>query len=93
MQVAQAALASNQCVVIGLQSTGESHTRSMLDQAGRDADGFLIVDHFISSPREILLQLMDHVFPRVRRPGASPTPPLSVPSDDTSCRRAAASAA
>ena len=68
---------SHQCVVIGLQSTGDSHTRQMISRQrmansndGDDDsdDSMVFVKGFISSPREILLQLLDNAFPTIQIP-------------------------
>lgn len=61
--------------MIGLQSTGEAHIRQMMarqrSQAGEtdeSGESLMLVDGFISSPREILLQLMENAFPSIQIP-------------------------
>lgn len=77
MELTKKALENGQCVVIGLQSTGDSRTRQMISRQrmansndGDDDsdDSMMFVKGFISSPREILLQLLDNAFPTIQIP-------------------------
>ena len=84
------ALSEGKCVVIGLQSTGDSRTRQMIQrQFGEEEedanDSVRIVPGFISSPKEVLLQLLDHAFPQLQLSddGAS----MQNDSEDGSLRR------
>lgn len=58
-------------MVIGLQSTGDSRTKEMIERMQEeeededDDSGIRIVKHFVSSPREILLQLVENAFPTI----------------------------
>lgn len=84
------ALSAGKCVVIGLQSTGDSRTRQMIQrQFGEEeedaSDSVRIVPGFISSPKEVLLQLLDHAFPQLQLPDAVPS--TQNESEDASLRR------
>lgn len=58
-------------MVIGLQSTGDSRTKEMIERMQEDEEeedddsGIRIVKQFVSSPREILLQLVENAFPTI----------------------------
>jgi len=58
VELAQAALRANKCVVIGLQSTGEARTVEQLDEFGE-------VNEFISTARGVLQNLVEKHFPSV----------------------------
>lgn len=75
VEIAKKALEENNCVVIGLQSTGEAHIRQMMarqrsqtGESDESGESLMLVDGFISSPREILLQLMENAFPSIQIP-------------------------
>ena len=75
VEIAKKALEENNCVVIGLQSTGEAHIRQMMarqrsqtGESDESSESLMLVDGFISSPREILLQLMENAFPSIQIP-------------------------
>ena len=58
VDLAQKALRSNKCVVIGLQSTGEARTMEQLDEFGE-------INDFISTARGVLQNLVEKHFPSV----------------------------
>lgn len=73
--MANEALGEGKCVVIGLQSTGDSRTKQMVQRRAEEDEedeALLFVPGFISSPREVLLQLLDHAFPEILLPEAQP---------------------
>ena len=73
--MANEALGEGKCVVIGLQSTGDSRTKQMVQRRAEEdeeAEALRFVPGFISSPREVLLQLLDHAFPEILLPEAQP---------------------
>ena len=73
--MANEALGEGKCVVIGLQSTGDSRTKQMVQrraEADAEDEALRFVPGFISSPREVLLQLLDHAFPEILLPEAQP---------------------
>ena len=75
MRVANEALGEGKCVVIGLQSTGDSRTKQMVQRQTEDDEedeALRFVPGFISSPREVLLQLLDHAFPEILLPEVQP---------------------
>lgn len=78
MRVTNEALEEGKCVVIGLQSTGDSRTKQMVqrqtEDGEEDGDALRFVPGFISSPREVLLQLLDHAFPEIQLPEARVQP-------------------
>ena len=85
--MANEALAEGKCVVIGLQSTGDSRTKQMVQRQSDDEEeneALRFVPGFISSPREVLLQLLDHAFPEVQLPEAQPEPEVSHEEGDPS---------
>lgn len=53
--------------MIGLQSTGDSRTREMIDSLQEEDfnEGLIIVKQFVSSPRQILIQLIENAFPMI----------------------------
>lgn len=57
VRMAQNALASGKCVVIGLQSTGEARTADVVAEKGEE------LDDFVSGPKELLLRLVDSCYP------------------------------
>ncbi|KAK9794640.1 hypothetical protein WJX73_005848 [Symbiochloris irregularis] len=57
VRMSQQAIAEGKCVVIGLQSTGEARTADAVAKQGED------LDDFISSPKELLLKLIQDLFP------------------------------
>lgn len=66
--MANEALGEGKCVVIGLQSTGDSRTKQMVQRRAEEDEedeALRFVPGFISSPREVLLQLLDHAFPEI----------------------------
>ena len=71
------ALSEGKCVVIGLESTGDARTKQMIQrQFGEEEeanDSVRIVPGFISSPKEVLLQLLDHAFPQLQLPDDDPS--------------------
>jgi hypothetical protein len=73
----RAALAAGQCVVIGLQSTGEAAADALNLRPG-DACGF------VSVAREIITQLITNHFPTTRHPDAAPPAPPADEADGTS---------
>lgn len=81
MRVTNEALEAGKCVVIGLQSTGDSRTKQMVqrqtEDGEEDGDALRFVPGFISSPREVLLQLIDHAFPDIQLPEAQVQPAAS----------------
>ena len=58
VDLAQKALRSKKCVVIGLQSTGEARTMEQLDEFGE-------INDFISTARGVLQNLVEKHFPTV----------------------------
>ena len=58
--------------MIGLQSTGDSRTREMIERLQTEEDeedsSVIRVDHFVSSPHQILLQLIENAFPTISIP-------------------------
>jgi hypothetical protein len=65
VDLAQKALRSNKCVVIGLQSTGEARTMEQLDEFGE-------INDFISTARGVLQNLVEKHFPSVENLSGSP---------------------
>lgn len=57
VEISKKALDQGKCVVIGLQSTGESQTNEALD------DGEGEVDDFVSTPKQLLVSLIEKYFP------------------------------
>lgn len=58
VRIALEAVSDGMCVVIGLQSTGEANTNTVLGQLGGDQ-----MDDFISAPQQILLAWLHNYFP------------------------------
>lgn len=59
--------------MIGLQSTGDSRTREMIErmqpnEEDDDSDNILIVNKFVSSAKQVLLQLLENAFPVISLP-------------------------
>ena len=59
--------------MIGLQSTGDSRTREMIERMqpnedDDDTDNILIVNKFVSSAKQVLLQLLENAFPVITIP-------------------------
>lgn len=59
--------------MIGLQSTGDSRTREMIErmqpnEEDDDTDNILIVNKFVSSAKQVLLQLLENAFPVITIP-------------------------
>uniref|UniRef100_A0AC34R1C4 Uncharacterized protein n=1 Tax=Panagrolaimus sp. JU765 TaxID=591449 RepID=A0AC34R1C4_9BILA len=57
VEITKQALAQGKCVVIGLQSTGESQTNEAIDEM----DGEL--EDFVSTPKQLLVTLIEKYFP------------------------------
>lgn len=57
VEISQVVLKSGKCVVIGLQSTGESRTADVVADKGED------LDEFVSGPKELLFRLVDVYYP------------------------------
>mgnify|MGYP007115565284 FL=1 len=73
--MANEALGEGKCVVIGLQSTGDSRTKQMVQRRAEEDEedeALRFVPGLIYSPREVLLQLLDHAFPEILLPEAQP---------------------
>jgi hypothetical protein len=70
VRMSVAALAEGKCVVIGLQSTGESRTADVVAERGEE------LDDFVSGPKELLLRLVEDYYPM------PPEPEDSDDSDD-----------
>ena len=62
VRMSQQALADGKCVVIGLQSTGEARTADVIAERGEE------LDDFVSGPKELLLRLVDSVYPMPPNP-------------------------
>ncbi len=62
VELAKRALASNKCVVIGLQSTGEARTLEQLDECGGTGGE---MSDFVSTARGVLQNLVDKYFPLI----------------------------
>ena len=56
-KLALEAVAEGMCVVIGLQSTGESNTNQVREVSGD------VMDDFVSAPQQILLHFLERHFP------------------------------
>lgn len=57
VEITKQALSQGKCVVIGLQSTGESQTNDAIDEM----DGEL--EDFVSTPKQLLVSLIEKYFP------------------------------
>jgi len=56
-KLANAAVASGLCCVIGLQSTGEANTNQTREEEGD------VMDDFVSAPKRVLHMFITHHFP------------------------------
>ena len=65
-RLAQEAVASGMCAVIGLQSTGEANTK-----ASAELDD--VMDDFISAPQVVLTQFLTKHFPVTRPKDLTPS--------------------
>ena len=57
VEITQKALEQGKCVVIGLQSTGESQTNEALEEGDGD------LEEFVSTPKQLLISLIEKYFP------------------------------
>ncbi|XP_024532194.1 protein FORGETTER 1 [Selaginella moellendorffii] len=57
VRLAKQALSEGNCVVIGLQSTGEARTEEAISKYGAE------LDDFVSGPKELLLKLVEDYYP------------------------------
>ena len=63
IEIAQKALDAGNCVVIGLQSTGEARSKAAAEMAGCDDAGGASFDDYISAPSEDLKKVIVSMFP------------------------------
>ena len=54
IEIAKKALDDGNCVVIGLQSTGEARSKAAAEMAGCEEDGGASFDDYVSAPSEDL---------------------------------------
>ncbi|KAK9865736.1 hypothetical protein WJX84_001418, partial [Apatococcus fuscideae] len=74
VEISKQALQDGQCVVIGLQTTGEARTAELVSEQGNE------LDDFVSGPKELMLKLVEDNYPLPGAPG-SEAKPRSSPSD------------
>ena len=63
IDIAKNALDDGNCVVIGLQSTGEARAKAAAEVAGYDAENGGSFDDYISAPSEDLKRVIVNMFP------------------------------
>ncbi|KAL9182095.1 hypothetical protein ACHAXT_012438 [Thalassiosira profunda] len=68
IEIAKKALDDGNCVVIGLQSTGEARSKAAAEMAGCEEDGGASFDDYISAPSEDLKKVIVSMFPLPPRP-------------------------
>jgi len=65
---AKIALENDHCVILGLQSTGEARAKDAAKLTGLDDNEEVVLDDFVSAPKEGVLRIIQTIFPLPPKP-------------------------